>query len=683
MPSAGFARIVAATYWMVAVGLAFAAGQAARVPEGLRATAFDTPSFEGRRVVTRLDASLGNELLARAPFPDWSTYSVEWTGFLAIDEAAEYTFVTRADDGATLEIDGEMVVDNGGHHTAREARGSRRLESGLHPIRLRYVQAGDRYTLTVLWAPPGRALAAIPAGRLVPDAAAAAAYPLRTGRPLAAFLGVLVVCWAAFHWGWSRVSASARRPWPAAARLTDALARPGVALATVLVAGLAARLAVLATTPPVWWPDSFVFQQTVREILEGRWASHDAYRTLLYPYLLVPFVALSTSPSVGIAIVAVQQLFGLAAAVLFYVVARRAVSPLAAWAGALLFALHPLQLFYEASLLTEAFFTVTLALTLWLAVRAHETPTAARMGLLGLAAAALVLVRPVALWYLACLVVAGLVAHPHPRRAAGAWAVLALCYALPLLAWMGVNQREYGFFGVALGRGMGLYTRVFQIDGLEPPQPSADPEMRVLWAEARNRQWSANRVRDELNYGWRLSSARSDDRMFAFALETVRAQPGAYAWGTARQWVAQVADPLSGVHACQSPAGQVLCSGRREDSAPPFPVWRGPVVDRLRQAVVAAVTSAQIPMAPVLALALTGLAALVRARRGDASVALLALTFAYFTIVPAATQVPQDRFRLPVDAVLFLLAAEGALELGDAAAARAERRGPARTSRAA
>ena len=38
---------------------------------------------------------------------------------------------------------------------------------------------------------------------------------------------------------------------------------------------------------------------------------------------------------------------------------------------------------------------------------------------------------------------------------------------------------------------------------------------------------------------------------------------------------------------------------------------------------------------------------------------LLVLTAAYFTFLPAIAQSPQDRYRLPADALLFILAAFG------------------------
>ena len=42
---------------------------------------------------------------------------------------------------------------------------------------------------------------------------------------------------------------------------------------------------------------------------------------------------------------------------------------------------------------------------------------------------------------------------------------------------------------------------------------------------------------------------------------------------------------------------------------------------------------------------------------------LLVLTAAYFTFLPAVAQSPQDRYRLPADALLFILAAFGVTAL--------------------
>jgi hypothetical protein len=317
-------------------------------------------------------------------------------------------------------------------------------------------------------------------------------------------------------------------------------------------------------------------------------------------------------------------------------------------------------------------FTLVFAITVWLAVRTIERVTLRHAAALGVGAAALVLVRPVAEWYVVAPLIAVLLASVSMERRVAAAGVMLACYGVPLLLWMGVNQREYGFFGVALGRGMGLYTRVFEIDQRVPPLPSAQPELRELWAFAQHARWSPNRVRDELNYARRYSSATADDAMFDFAVETIRTAPLSFAAGTVRQWALQLLDPNVGVRSCPSPFGRFLCSGRLDDASfgafPPVP--EGP--SRLRPAVVGYVTGWPVPMKPVVVLAVLGVAWAWRTRRGPAAL-LFALSAAYLTAVPALTLVPQDRFRLPADGLLFLFAMAGLTVVAAAAVRLVER----------
>ena len=665
-PALRVSRVAACLLWTAAVVLAFAAGERVRPVHGLSMTVYDRPTWEGRVVLQRRDALLSNELLGNSPFPEWNEYSIDWTGFLAVDEPGDYTFWTRSDDGSTVEVNGALVVDNLGHETVHEASGRLHLEAGIHPIRVRYFQRADRYTLAVLWAREGEALGPIPAAQLLSTPTSYGAYRFRALRSTGTAVAVFALC-AMFLLRLAprlrALDASARAV--RAAGLLARLSEPRAALLTIAGVGLAVRVALLATVPPVLWPDTVVFRETAREILSGQWMSHDAYRTMVYPFLLAPFVAASNAPVVGTVIAALQQAFGLLAACLFYLVARRAVTPLAAFVGALVFAVHGLQLFYELSILTEALFIVTLAVTLWAAVRAFERPSPMRLAWLGLLAALLVLVRPVAQWYALCVLVAGAVAWRQARPGRAALAAMAACYVLPLAGWMAVNQHEYGFFGVALGRGMGLYTRVFTIDELEPPADSAHPEMRELWKMARTLGWSANRVRDELNFVRGFSSARADDLMYVFARETVLAHPVAFTEGTVRQWMRQIGEPLSGVHTCLAPGGRVLCSGRADEPPPPVPLPTSAAAGRLRRLVVRYVSAWAIPMKPVAALALVGWIALLGPRRLTAAGVLIGLTVIYFTGVPAATQVAQDRFRLPADGLLFVLAAAGVGWLAD------------------
>ena len=82
-------------------------------------------------------------------------FSVEWSGWLRTDRDGQYAFSTRTDDGSTLEIDGQVVVDNGGVHLATRRTATIAMTPGLHQIRLRFLQAAGVYEFYASWTPPG------------------------------------------------------------------------------------------------------------------------------------------------------------------------------------------------------------------------------------------------------------------------------------------------------------------------------------------------------------------------------------------------------------------------------------------------------------------------------------------------------------------------------------------------
>lgn len=61
---------------------------------------------------------------------------------LELDNAANYQFTTRSDDGSKLFIDGELVVDNDGDHGVREKGGSVDLQAGKHAIEVLWFNGG-------------------------------------------------------------------------------------------------------------------------------------------------------------------------------------------------------------------------------------------------------------------------------------------------------------------------------------------------------------------------------------------------------------------------------------------------------------------------------------------------------------------------------------------------------------
>lgn len=60
------------------------------------------------------------------------------SGYFNAPEDAIYTFNLISDDGSTLTLDGEQVVDNDGPHSVREVTGQKALAKGLHPIQVKY-----------------------------------------------------------------------------------------------------------------------------------------------------------------------------------------------------------------------------------------------------------------------------------------------------------------------------------------------------------------------------------------------------------------------------------------------------------------------------------------------------------------------------------------------------------------
>jgi hypothetical protein len=85
-------------------------------------------------------------------------YGVNFDGYIKTPDDGFYEFAVESDDGGTLKIDGEEVVDNDGNHGNQLAQGYIPLRKGFHRFQLRYFQGeGDSY-LRVSWALAGQQL---------------------------------------------------------------------------------------------------------------------------------------------------------------------------------------------------------------------------------------------------------------------------------------------------------------------------------------------------------------------------------------------------------------------------------------------------------------------------------------------------------------------------------------------
>jgi hypothetical protein len=122
---------------------------------GVTAAFYTNPHWQSEPAIVRVERRINLDFMTADPaaLPQ-QDFSVEWNGWLRIDRGGQYTFSTRTDDGSVLEIDGHVVVDNGGVHRATRRTATTALTPGLHQLRLRYLQTTGIYEFFVSWTPP-------------------------------------------------------------------------------------------------------------------------------------------------------------------------------------------------------------------------------------------------------------------------------------------------------------------------------------------------------------------------------------------------------------------------------------------------------------------------------------------------------------------------------------------------
>lgn len=156
----------------VAAGLVVMAGIARallHVTPGLIGEYFTSTDRSGSPRFTAIDTSISTAQISshwRDAPPD--TFSVRWRGYLVVGRAGFYTFATSSDDGSWLYVDGQLIVDNGGSHSALTRTGRIRLDRGPHFVLVEYVQDGGPFSLDWRWAPDGASLTAVPVWLLSP-----------------------------------------------------------------------------------------------------------------------------------------------------------------------------------------------------------------------------------------------------------------------------------------------------------------------------------------------------------------------------------------------------------------------------------------------------------------------------------------------------------------------------------
>lgn len=125
-------------------------------------------------VATRVDSVIDFAWAYDPPLAGMPTtdYFVKWTGDVEVPVDGEYRFITRADDGVRLWVDGALVIDawqrqKPTYYTAAvELVGGRRV-----PIRMEYFQAGGYSEVSLAWGHDNLPESIVPRWALYPERA--------------------------------------------------------------------------------------------------------------------------------------------------------------------------------------------------------------------------------------------------------------------------------------------------------------------------------------------------------------------------------------------------------------------------------------------------------------------------------------------------------------------------------
>ena len=132
---------------------------------GLVGRFYANGDWEGEPVHVRLDRQLAY-YFHFLPLP--RPYTVEWQGRLAAPVAGVYRLSVWAVSGASLDINGQPVIDRTA--PGQMGEGEVYLVSGLHDIRVRYLDDRSHSQIYLYWQPPEAEHALIPPDVLFPPA---------------------------------------------------------------------------------------------------------------------------------------------------------------------------------------------------------------------------------------------------------------------------------------------------------------------------------------------------------------------------------------------------------------------------------------------------------------------------------------------------------------------------------
>jgi Tfp pilus assembly protein PilX len=84
-------------------------------------------------------------------------YGARFVGWIHVPQSGTWEFETESDDGSSLHVNGELVVDNDGLHGMQRRSGSVDLAEGWHEFAVHYFENQNNHGLIARWRGPGEA----------------------------------------------------------------------------------------------------------------------------------------------------------------------------------------------------------------------------------------------------------------------------------------------------------------------------------------------------------------------------------------------------------------------------------------------------------------------------------------------------------------------------------------------
>ena len=138
--------------------------------KGLTISYYDNTQFAGPPVAVDIDPVPDHQYLLQSPFPGVpdDNFGIVWKGYIQPYRTGTYQFSAISDDGAFVEIDGQVIIQNwepGSHHET----GSVFLQAGrLYPIHIRMYEFKFGAQLRLSWSSADFPQEVIPTSQLYP-----------------------------------------------------------------------------------------------------------------------------------------------------------------------------------------------------------------------------------------------------------------------------------------------------------------------------------------------------------------------------------------------------------------------------------------------------------------------------------------------------------------------------------